>query len=43
MRPLKKPPGSSAPQTSDEIYTCTKSYGAMNANSPVISQQLLEH
>jgi hypothetical protein len=28
MRPRNKPPGSRAPQTSDEIYTCTKSYGA---------------
>jgi hypothetical protein len=27
MRPRNKP-GSRAPQTSDEIYTCTKSYGA---------------
>jgi hypothetical protein len=29
-----------APQTSDEIYTCTKSYGAMNANDPVIIQPI---
>ena len=40
MRPRNKPPGSSAPQTSDEIYTCSKSYGAMNANDPVISQPI---
>jgi hypothetical protein len=38
MRPRNKPPGSSVPQTSDAIYTCTKSYGAMNANDPVISR-----
>ncbi len=30
MHPRNKPPGSSAPQTSNEIYTCTKSYGAVN-------------
>jgi hypothetical protein len=36
MRPINKPPGSSAPQTSD----CIKSYGAMNANDPVIIQPL---
>ncbi len=42
MRPRNKPPGtgSNAPQTSDEIYTCTKSYGAMNANDPVIIQPI---
>ncbi len=40
MRPINKPPGSSAPQTSDEIYTCTKSYGAMNASDPVIIQPI---
>ncbi len=40
MRPLNKPPGSSAPQTSDEIYTFTKSYGEMNANDPVIIQPI---
>ncbi len=40
MHPRNKLPGSSAPQTSDEIYTCTKSYGAMNANGPVISQPI---
>ncbi len=40
MRPRNKPPDSSDPQTSDEIYTCTKSYGAMNANDPTISQPI---
>jgi hypothetical protein len=38
MHPKNKPPGSSAPQT--KIYTCTKSYGAMNANDPVIIQPI---
>jgi len=37
--PINKPPGTWQ-QTSDKIYTCTKSYGAMNANDPVISQPI---
>ncbi len=40
MRPRNKPPGNNALQTSDEIYNCTKSYWAMNANDPVISHQI---
>jgi hypothetical protein len=40
MSPRNKPPGSSAPQTSDEIYTCTKSYGS---KSEILIKLFLEN